>query len=86
VQRELKKSSIVKGSVVVDGRKTSISLEVAFWTSLKEIAIEREVSVSALVSQIDADREVGNLSSAVRLFVLGFYQDQFRQAVGSRRR
>ena len=64
------KSSIVKRSVVIDGHKTSVSLEEPFWTDLKEIAHAQHVTLSALVSQIDGTREQGNLSSAIRLFVL----------------
>jgi len=76
VDRRLAKSQVLKRSIVIDGHRTSISLEEAFWTRLKEIAIERETTISALVSKIDTDRETGNLSSAIRLFVLGVYQDQ----------
>jgi predicted DNA-binding ribbon-helix-helix protein len=78
VQRELEKSRVSKHSVVIGGHKTSVSLEEAFWTRLREIAVEREMSTSALLSRIEADREANNLSSAIRLFVLGFYQNQFR--------
>jgi predicted DNA-binding ribbon-helix-helix protein len=64
------KSQIVKRSVMVDGHKTSISLEDAFWSSLKEIAHAERATVSELVAKIDKTRKKGNLSSAVRLFVL----------------
>ena len=50
--------------------KTSVSLEDAFWKGLKEIAGGRDVTLSDLVSTIDSDRRHGNLSSAIRLFVL----------------
>lgn len=60
---------IVKRSVRVAGHPTSVSLEAAFWTGLGEIARRRRVSLSALVTAIDAER-TGNLSSAIRLFVL----------------
>ena len=68
------KSSIVKRSVVVGGHKTSVSLEDAFWRQLKEIAASRRVSLRDLIARIDTDREHGNLSSAIRLFVLNHYQ------------
>jgi predicted DNA-binding ribbon-helix-helix protein len=70
------KSAIIKRSVIIDGHKTSVSLEDSFWTALKEIAGRRDVTVSHLVAGIDNDRQDGNLSSAVRLFVLSFYRDQ----------
>jgi predicted DNA-binding ribbon-helix-helix protein len=65
-------------SIVIAGHKTSISLEDEFWNSLKEIAGERGMTVAALVAAIDGDRQHANLSSAIRLFVLGVYRDQRR--------
>jgi predicted DNA-binding ribbon-helix-helix protein len=65
-----------KRSIVLSGRKTSVSLEDQFWNSLKEIARERNMTLAELVSAIDADRQHANLSSAIRLFVLGVYRDQ----------
>jgi len=67
------KSPVVKHSVSLDGRKTSISLEEAFWSSLKEIASERDKSLSHLIASINAKRQFANLSSALRLFVLEYY-------------
>jgi predicted DNA-binding ribbon-helix-helix protein len=68
------KSSVLKRSVVLDGHKTSISLEEAFWKGLKDIAERQHQSLSEMIGGIDAVREQGNLSSAVRLFVLDYYQ------------
>jgi predicted DNA-binding ribbon-helix-helix protein len=68
------KSTIVKRSVVIAGHKTSVSLEDAFWRGLKDIASRRRTSVSDLINSLDIDRENGNLSSALRLFVLNYYQ------------
>ena len=70
------KSSVVKRSIVVAGHKTSVSLEDAFWKGLKEIAGGRDVTLSDLVAAIDSERQQGNLSSAIRLFVLDFYRSQ----------
>src|SRR5262245_13935404 len=68
------KSTVVKRSIVVAGHKTSVSLEDAFWQGVKEIANERDVTLSDLVATIDGKRQDGNLSSAIRLFVLGQYR------------
>ena len=62
-------ASLTKHSVRIAGHATSVSLESAFWEALCEIAARRRLSVNALLSQIDAERG-GNLSSAIRLFVL----------------
>jgi predicted DNA-binding ribbon-helix-helix protein len=68
------KSPVVKRSIVIAGHKTSVSLEDAFWDALKEIAASRKATLSDLVASIDSGRMQGNLSSAIRLFVL----DHFR--------
>ena len=69
------KSEIVKRSVILNGHKTSVSLEDAFWSEVKAIAAERNLSLTELVSLVDHERgEVGNLSSALRLFVLARYR------------
>ena len=69
-------STVVKRSVVVAGHKTSVSLEDEFWKGLREIADGRDTTLSDMVATIDAGRQHSNLSSAIRLFVLGFYRDQ----------
>ena len=74
------KSPVAKRSVVLAGRKTSVSLEDAFWQGLKEIATSRRTTLFDLINSIDIDREHGNLSSAVRLFVLSHYQAPLRPA------
>jgi predicted DNA-binding ribbon-helix-helix protein len=88
------KSPVVKRSIVIAGHKTSVSLEDAFWKCLKEIAGYRDVTLSDLVASIDSDRQHGNLSSAIRLFVLDHYRTQLpiaeietkssRESIGSR--
>ena len=76
------KSPVVKRSIVLAGHKTSVSLEDAFWKGLKEIAGKRLITLAALVDSIDAQRQQGNLSSALRLFVLEFYRSQIPEGEG----
>ena len=64
------KSPVVKRSIIIGGHKTSVSLEDAFWSDLKEIAHSQGATLSKLVAQIDDTRQQGNLSSAIRLYVL----------------
>jgi predicted DNA-binding ribbon-helix-helix protein len=78
------KSSIVKRSIVVAGHKTSVSLEDAFWKELKAIASERDTNLSELVASIDSDRKHSNLSSAIRLYVLNYYQSALMSRTASR--
>jgi len=65
---------VVKRSIVVAGRKTSGSLEEAFWNGMKEISGLRNMTLSELVGEIDGNRQQGNLSSAIRLFVLDYFR------------
>ncbi|MDQ0393238.1 ribbon-helix-helix domain-containing protein [Labrys monachus] len=64
------KSNIVKRSIVIDGRSTSISLEDAFWEELKRIARDWNLTAYQLVTDIEAKYPHFNLSSTLRLFVL----------------
>ncbi len=58
-----------KRSVTIAGHATSVSMEDAFWARLSDIAETRGKSVSAIIREIDSAR-TGNLSSALRVFVL----------------
>lgn len=62
---------VAKRSVMIAGHRTSVSLEAEFWTALQEIARARGQSVQALVGAVDSARGGRNLSSALRVFVLG---------------
>ena len=76
------RSPVVKRSIVIAGHKTSVSLEDAFWQGLKQIAAGRNLTLSDLVASIDHDRHQGNLSSAIRLFVLDHYRSRSDSAGG----
>ena len=78
------RSTVVKRSVVIAGQKTSVSLEDAFWNALREIADARGSTLSALVTSIDVERQQGNLSSCLRLFVLDFYRHRLLEVIGAR--
>ena len=72
--RQTVASPIRKRSVKVAGHKTSISLEEPFWQALREIATERGITTAALLNSIATKRVEGNLSSAVRVFVLAHFR------------
>jgi predicted DNA-binding ribbon-helix-helix protein len=66
-------STIVKHSLVINGRKTSISLEDAFWAAFRKIAAERKLTLSELAADVNDRHKRGNLSSAIRVYVLQHY-------------
>jgi predicted DNA-binding ribbon-helix-helix protein len=72
------KSSVTKHSTVIAGHKTSVSLEDDFWEALHTIADQRHETLSHLIASIDDSRQHANLSSALRLYVLEFYRDQYQ--------
>jgi predicted DNA-binding ribbon-helix-helix protein len=61
---------LLRRSVAISGHRTSVTLESAFWQALQAIARRRGRSLNALVSEVDAGRAAGSLSSALRVFVL----------------
>jgi predicted DNA-binding ribbon-helix-helix protein len=65
---------VIKRSIVIQGRRTSVSLEEPFWQGLKDIASGRATSVSNLVGDFHGGRYRGNLSSGLRMFVLNHYR------------
>ena len=70
------KSPVLKRSIIVGGHKTSVSLEEAFWNDIKEISGQRDMTRSELVDEIDSNRQQGNLSSAICLFVLDYFRSR----------
>jgi len=65
-------SAVRKRSVSIRGHRTSFSVEQEFFNELEQIAARREISLAALVAEIDETRpRDANLSSAIRVFVLG---------------
>jgi predicted DNA-binding ribbon-helix-helix protein len=69
-----RQSRVFKHTVIVSGRKSSVSLEDEFWHALGEIAEAKDQTRADLIREINQTRSHANLSSAVRLFVLAYYQ------------
>jgi len=78
-------SAVIKRSIVIAGRKTSVSLEDAFWGSLKDIAHSRDMTLTDIVGYIDGHRNQANLSSTIRLFVLEYARAQREAAAQAQR-
>jgi predicted DNA-binding ribbon-helix-helix protein len=70
------RAEINKRSVEIDGRRTSVSLEDAFWIALQKIAATHNVRTAQLIAAINRRRNHPNLSSAIRLYVLHHYREQ----------
>ena len=69
----------VKHSVNIAGHATSITLEAPFWDAFKEISAARQISINALITQIDDNRQSANLSSAIRIYILAYYKQDRKE-------
>jgi predicted DNA-binding ribbon-helix-helix protein len=69
-------SALRKRSMILHGRKTSVSLEDEFWAAFRKIAQEERLTCSELAERVDSQRKDHNLSSAIRLFVLERYRSR----------
>ena len=79
------KSPVISRTIYIDGRKTGVSLEDAFWSLLEEMAEAEGTNLSKMVTEIDKTRQHGNLSSAIRLFVLDRVRSQKVGATAGKR-
>jgi predicted DNA-binding ribbon-helix-helix protein len=76
-------TAVIKRSIVLDGHKTSVSLENEFWLGLREIAGLENTPLSMLVGKIDRERNSCNLSSAIRVYVFNYFRAQIGRQVNS---
>ena len=75
-------ATIRRRAVLIAGHRTSVSIEDAFWTALKEIAAVDGISLNRLVTTIDEARS-GNLSSAIRVHVLQRLRERATAVAGA---
>jgi predicted DNA-binding ribbon-helix-helix protein len=68
------RSSLVMRNVVVGTKRTSVRLEPVMWDALKDIARRRQLSVSALVTEIERWRTGSGLTAAIRVYIVEFYR------------
>ena len=67
---------MLKRSLSIAGHRTSIALEPEFWAGLEAMAAERALPLTTLIRTIDEARDIPNLSSALRIAVLGWYRNR----------
>jgi predicted DNA-binding ribbon-helix-helix protein len=68
------KTAVIKRSIFINGRKTSVSLENEFWVGLHDIAKSKKTTAAKLVGEIDRQRSTVNLSSAIRIYVYNYFR------------
>jgi predicted DNA-binding ribbon-helix-helix protein len=77
----IKKSAVVKHSILINSHKTSVSLENEFWFGLREIADHEHITIPVLVERIDRNRDTCNLSSAIRVYVFNHFRRERGQRI-----
>ena len=65
-----------KRSIIIAGHATSISLETPFWDAIRDIAAQQDMSAQDLIAEIDNSKRMASLSSAIRVYILSWYQDK----------
>lgn len=65
-----------KRSITIAGHATSISLEAPFWDAIRDIAAQQDMSTQDLIAAIDNSKRMASLSSAIRVYILSWYQDK----------
>jgi len=65
-----------KRSITIAGHATSISLEAPFWDAMRDIAAQQDMSTQDLIAEIDNSKRMASLSSAIRVYILSWYQDK----------
>ena len=65
-----------KRSITIAGHATSISLEAPFWDAIRNIAAQQDMSAQDLIAEIDNSKRMASLSSAIRVYILSWYQDK----------
>lgn len=65
-----------KRSITIAGHATSISLEAPFWDAIRDIAAQQDMSAQDLIAEIDNSKRMASLSSAIRVYILLWYQDK----------
>lgn len=68
-----------KRSFSIQGHRTSISVERAFWQALKQAAADDGVTLASVIRSIDQSRGEAGLSSAVRVWILKRLQERAGQ-------
>jgi predicted DNA-binding ribbon-helix-helix protein len=63
-------------NIVIGSRRTSVRLESAFWAALQDIAQQQQRTVNRIVTEIAGRRREYSLASAIRVYVLEYYQAQ----------
>jgi predicted DNA-binding ribbon-helix-helix protein len=74
-----RRAEIIIRTLVIDGEETALSLETAFWDALTLMADDQHRSITAIIEDASGNTDAGDLSSAVRLFVLDYYRRRGRR-------
>jgi predicted DNA-binding ribbon-helix-helix protein len=67
-------SRLLNRNVRVNGRRTSMRLELELWDALREICHRENQDLPGLIRHLDTLRVEGGRTSAVRVFLLQYFR------------
>ncbi|MEP0233850.1 ribbon-helix-helix domain-containing protein [Roseibium sp.] len=68
--------ALTKRSLALHGHRTSLALEPEFWAVIDQAVRDRNLSLAALIAEIDDNRDTDDaLSSSVRIYALAYVQN-----------
>jgi predicted DNA-binding ribbon-helix-helix protein len=70
-------SSLVNHNVRGAGKRTSMRLEPEAWDALRDICRREQISTEELVTRAVRAHPSGGRTSAVRVFLLGYYRSAY---------
>ena len=73
-------SRLVNRNICAERGRTSMRLEPELWEALREIAAREGEEISALVRRVEANAPIGGRTSAVRVFVVGYFREAATEA------
>lgn len=67
-------TTLRSGNIVINNRRTSVRLEPEMWDCLADVAQRERITLNELCSRINTKRHQSSLTSAIRVFILGYYR------------
>ena len=68
------RQSLNPRTVMVGARRTSVRLEAVMWDALMDICHRQQRPISAVVTEIDHERDSLSLTAAIRVYIVRFYR------------
>jgi predicted DNA-binding ribbon-helix-helix protein len=68
------KTRLISRNIIAASGRSSMRLEPETWEALREICQRERVGLAGLVQRVEGEGSSGSRTSAVRVFVLGYFK------------